>query len=199
MDFVPEIQEKLKVYEALLIKWQKAINLVSPSSLNDAWERHILDCVQVADLIDENARVYADLGSGAGFPGLVVAVLRPDLDVHLVESDERKCQFMRTVIRELSIRNVTIHTMRIESSYDVFLPDVISARALADLSALFKLCLPWALIQPKLEMVFMKGRKAEDEIEMANERFCFTWNSVASVTDDEARILKICNLAQKEI
>lgn len=199
MDFSENIYEKLKLYVALLQKWQKAINLVAPSTLEDVWERHILDSVQVADLIDENAKVLADLGSGAGFPGLVIAILKPGLDVHLIESDERKCQFMRTVIRELAIRNVSIHTMRIESSYTLVAPDVVTARALAELPKLCEYCLPWVDKRPELEMIFMKGRNAGSEAQKAEEAFCFTWNSVQSTTDEEARILKICNLRRKSV
>ncbi len=191
IDFSPDVQEKLKIYEALLVKWQKAINIVSPSTIPDAWTRHIIDSAQVSSLIPPNAKVYADLGCGGGFPGLVIALMTPALEVHLVESDERKCQFMRTVIRETGADNVSVHTMRIESSYDEFIPDVISARALAALAKLLDLCGPWIEKNPDVQMLFMKGQRAEEEINEAQKLYDFTYERVQSLTDKQACVLRI--------
>lgn len=96
--------ERLAEYESLLIKWQKSINLVSAATLPELWRRHMLDSAQIAGLAPENAVRWADLGSGGGFPGLVIAILlrdRPGFGMHLVESDQRKCVFMREVARAL--------------------------------------------------------------------------------------------------
>lgn len=191
-----ETAEKLQVYHELLLKWQKAINIVSPATISEAWIRHFADSAQIVQYIPEGAKVYADLGCGGGFPGLVVAMMRPDLDVHLVESDERKCQFMRTVSRETSIP-VTIHTDRIESVDIGAVPDVVSARALADLRSLLGYVIPWAEVNPELVALFLKGAKAEEEIAAAQADFVFSRESFPSVTDTGASILRLRKIARK--
>ncbi len=191
MEFTPDVQATLKIYEALLVKWQKAINIVSPSTIPDAWTRHIIDSAQVSSLISENTQVYADLGCGGGFPGLVVGLMRPELEVHLVESDERKCQFMRTVIRVTGADCIFVHTMRIEESYDEFSPEVISARALAALPKLLGLCAPWIAHNSDVQMLFMKGQRAEEELLEAQKLYDFTYERIRSLTDKQACILRI--------
>lgn len=183
----------VETYHALLEKWNKAINIVSPKSLPESWYRHFIDSAQVEPFIPEGV-VYADLGCGGGFPGLVVAMMRPELTVHLVESDERKGQFMRTVVREAGLKNVTIHTKRVEDVTGDFTPDIVSARALKSLEELFDFVLPWAVANPALQMVFMKGERAEDEIAVAKLRFNFAVQTNSSITDSGARILCITNL-----
>lgn len=185
---------QVETYHALLEKWNKAINIVSPKSLPESWHRHFIDSAQVSQFIPEGTKIYADLGCGGGFPGLVVAMMRPELTVHLVESDERKGQFMRTVIREAGLKNVTVHTKRVEDVTGDFTPDVVSARALKSLEELFEFVLPWAVANPALQMVFMKGEKAEEEIAAARERFDFTVQTHPSITDSGAGVLCITNL-----
>jgi 16S rRNA (guanine527-N7)-methyltransferase len=92
-----ESLDKLTHYLALLEKWQRAVNLVSPSTLPDAWNRHFVDSAQLGALLDEEKTVLFDFGSGAGFPGMALAILYPQLAVHLVESDQKKCSFLSTV------------------------------------------------------------------------------------------------------
>lgn len=191
-----ESQEKLEIYHALLLKWQRAINLVSPKTIDDSWVRHFADSVQVEPYVSRESRVLYDLGCGGGFPGLVLAMLRPELDVHLIESDERKCQFMRTVSRETQTA-VTIHTTRIESKTDLPAPDVVTARALADLSVLLGFVHLWAEQNPKMECVFMKGARADEEIENARKDYSFDVEKHASVTDSSASILHIKAISQK--
>lgn len=185
----------IEAYHALLLKWNKAINIVSPKTLGEAWHRHFIDSAQVAKFIPEGVKVYADLGCGGGFPGLVVAMMCPDLVVHLVESDERKGQFMRTVIRETGLTNVSVHTKRIEDVTGDFTPDLISARALKSLEELFDFVLPWAQANPALQMIFMKGERAEEEITAAQARFDFTAQTHPSITDSGARILVVHSLS----
>lgn len=192
----PEQDAKLKTYLVLLLKWQKAVNLVSPASLPEAWERHFLDSAQVEKYLPQGPFTLADLGSGAGFPGLALAMLRPELKVHLIESDDKKGQFMKTVSRETSTP-VSVHTVRIEDSYAFVSPDVVTARALAALDKLLGLCWPWAQNNPALRMIFLKGEKAEEEIEAARTLFDFTCESFGSVTDDRARILHISSLQKR--
>lgn len=109
------LDEKIDAYERLLKKWQNTINLVGPSTLSEAKKRHFEDSLQLLKHIPVAAKTLYDLGSGAGFPGLVLAMAKPDLDVHLIESDARKCQFLKTVSRETETP-VTVHNQRIESA-----------------------------------------------------------------------------------
>ncbi len=193
-DVSRETFEKVSVYHDLLLKWNKAINLVSPKTLDEAWHRHLIDSAQVEKYIPKNIQHYADLGCGGGFPGLLIAMMRPDLNVHLVESDERKCQFMRNVSRETSLQNVSIHTKRIEHVYDDVQPDFITARALASLDKLFNYCLPWVEEKPDLGFCFMKGFKAQEEITEAQQNFSFNIEQYDSITDENAKILVIKEL-----
>ena len=185
-DSVPrETRDKLDAYQALLLKWQRAINLVSPSTLKNAKERHFIDSLQVLPLISQGAKLLYDIGSGAGFPGLVIAMARPDLSVHMIESDERKGQFLRTVSRETSTP-ITVHTERIER-VGLSAPDVVTARALADLTMLFDFCIGWAEENPLLE----------DEIEAARVIYDFDVTRQQSITGEGAVILKVTNLIKK--
>ncbi len=188
---------RIAAYRTLLVKWNKAINIVSPKTLPECWERHFVDSAQISKFIPNDVSTYADLGCGGGFPGLVIAMMRPELDVHLVESDERKCQFMRNVSRETSLNNVTIRTQRIESAINDITPDFITARALAALEALFDYIYPWIEKNPNIQMAFMKGQKASEEIAAAQERYNFDVQLHTSITDDNASILTIQNLVRK--
>ena len=192
--------EGLRTYHSLLIKWQKAINLVSNKTLDEAWHRHFADSAQVAELIPSEAgkKVYADLGCGGGFPGLVVAMMRPELIVHMVESDERKGQFMRSVIREAGVENAQVHTQRIEDVAEVFTPDYVSARALAPLPRLLAYCGAWIEARGGVRFYFLKGEQAEDEIQAARESFDFTLTTTPSLTDKRAQILMLENVFAKD-
>ncbi|PCJ01774.1 MAG: 16S rRNA (guanine(527)-N(7))-methyltransferase RsmG [Alphaproteobacteria bacterium] len=195
IDISDEAFEKIEMYHALLLKWNKAINLVSPKSIEQAWHRHFLDSAQLSKAIPQGVKIYADLGCGGGFPGLVLAIMNPDIAVHLVESDERKGQFMRNVVRETGLSSVTIHTKRVEAVTDDFYPDFVTARALSSLETLFEYCLPWAQQNKGLSFCFMKGERANEEISMAQKRFNFEYNTIPSLTDNTAQLLFIKKLA----
>ena len=162
-----ETLARLELYAAELRRWQGAINLVSRDSLTDLWRRHFLDSAQLKPLIPAEARVLVDLGSGAGFPGLVLAVLGIP-DVHLVESDARKCAFLRETARRLGV-DVRIHNRRVEDMPG-FVADVVTARALAALPIL--LYLAEKFIGPHSICLFLKGRGVDEELTRAQE----TWN-----------------------
>ena len=130
---------RLRIYANLLEKWQRVINLVGKSSLDDLWVRHFADSLQVSEAVPE-ARRWLDLGSGAGFPGLVTAIRcadDPEARVHLVEADRRKCAFLQTVIRETAAPAI-VHCDRLEKILPAFEEkiDAVSARALAPLETL---------------------------------------------------------------
>jgi 16S rRNA (guanine527-N7)-methyltransferase len=186
-----ETAERLTTFVALVTHWTPRINLVSRASLPDLWTRHILDSAQLCTCAPVGARHWLDIGAGAGFPGLVCAILaqetRPALRFTLVESDRRKCTFLRTVARETGL-NLTIHASRIEA-----LPpqeaDVVTARAVAPLADLFRLAAPHAT--PDAVLLFPKGARHDDEIAEARAHWRFTVEARPSLTNPSARIL-IC-------
>ena len=188
----PEILAKLRAYEALLQKWQRAVNLVAPSTLGDAWNRHFEDSLQVLDMIPASAETLIDIGSGAGFPGLVIAIARPDLTVHLVESDQKKCTFLLNVSREIGAKNVHVHSERIESVVPNLRGDVVTARALASLSQLLALTQSqWERADRPATLVFLKGEEWQKEVNLARQDHVFQAVDTASKTNRGAAILCI--------
>ena len=155
-----ETLARLHHYEAMLRRWQKSINLVGRNTMDQAWVRHFRDSAQLASLAPAAAKEWLDLGSGGGFPGLVLAILGVG-HVHLMESDGRKCVFLREVIRETQAP-ATVHHGRIEA-----LPrlraDVITARALAPLTVLLPLAARHA--DARTVALLPKGRHAAREIQ----------------------------------
>lgn len=191
-----ETDSKLQRYNALLHKWQKAINIVSPSTLEDSLRRHIYDSLQIVPLIPKNTKKLYDLGSGGGFPGMVLAIACGNIDVTLVESDRKKCSFLSAVSRETESKTHIVNE-RIEST-NLPAPDVITARALADLKQLFTWCLPWAEANPNLTLIFPKGRTVLDEIKTAQEIFAFEYDVHTSKTSDESAIIVVYKLSKRE-
>ena len=169
----------LVTYANLLAQWQKRINLVAPSTVTDMEHRHFADCLQVHQLIP-NARHVIDLGSGAGFPGLVLAILMAnnleESRVDLIESSSKKCAFLRTVARELDLAAkgcaVHVHAKRIEDVLpDLPTSDAITARALASLSDL--LTMSGDRISGPCQAIFAKGVQHQSEIAQARKTFNF--------------------------
>ncbi|MCB9963643.1 MAG: 16S rRNA (guanine(527)-N(7))-methyltransferase RsmG [Rhodospirillales bacterium] len=189
----PEQTDRLRLYVDLLKKWQKTINLVGKNTLEDAWDRHILDSAQLSAHIPQHATLL-DIGSGAGFPGLVLAILRPDISVTLVESDTRKCVFMQTVARETHCGNVTVLNDRVESVSPQVAYDVISARALASLENLLTLSAPFRTKNPALFCLFLKGKSAEEELSAAQNRFSFEITKYPSHTNPDACLLHLSRI-----
>lgn len=188
-----ETLDALATYVALLEKWQAKINLISKASLPDVWMRHVVDSAQLWPLIPEDATTLTDLGSGAGFPGLVLAVLgedRPGFQVHLIESDTRKCAFLREVTRATGAR-ATVHNARAES-LDPWPSDVVTARALAPLPDLLPLANPF--VAPAGIALFLKGRGAKEELTSAASWGTFTVEVLPSHTAGEAQLLKLSDL-----
>jgi 16S rRNA (guanine527-N7)-methyltransferase len=152
IDVSRETLDRLTVYLDLLRRWQRAINLVGPATLADPWRRHILDSAQLAAHLPSAAGSLVDLGSGAGLPGMVLALLGVP-GVHLIESDPRKAQFLREVARTTGA-SVVIHAERIEHLAG-WPADVITARALAPLPRL--LTLAERFLTPATVCLFLKG------------------------------------------
>lgn len=196
VEISPETRDRLEQYLALLGKWQKVVNLVGPATLPEAWGRHFIDSAQIAPLLPEGRFRLYDLGSGAGFPGLVLAILRPDIEVHLVESDERKAAFLSTVSRETGAK-VAVHNCRIEGLPADTRPDVVTARALAALPQLLAWAAPWAEANPGLVLFLPKGKAADEEIGAARAHYNFVLDEYKSMTAHDARILRVSALAAK--
>lgn len=174
-------------YAAMLGEWQSRLNLVGPATLPERWTRHFLDSAQLLDYAPQGPLNWIDIGSGAGFPGLVIAMLRPDVQITLVESRAKKCAFLQAVADNCGIADrVSIRAERIEA-----LPqkqfDVISARALASLPQLFD----WGLRFAESGTIWLlpKGASVESEIHAAKEKFIFSADLQPSLTDASARIV----------
>ena len=202
-----ETLAQLIVYKELLEKWQPRINLIGPATLPAAWTRHFLDSAQLYPLITAALKsrpgqaVLYDLGSGAGFPGLVLALMaagdRRPLDVHLVESDKRKAAFLGEVCRATGqARAVTIHTQRIAGLPLDRLPraDVVTARALAPLPELLDLAAP--LLAPHGIGLFLKGARVADELTHAGKHWKMDVERIPSRTDPAGVILRVAHLAR---
>jgi len=191
------IKARLRVYHDLLIKWQKSVNLVAPSTLAGAWERHFEDSIQVAEYLPEGIKSIADLGSGAGFPGLVLGVIRSDLEVHLIESDSKKASVLKVVSRETGAVNIHVHNGRIESVLPSLEVDVVTARALSNLTNLLDLSeSQWGRAAPAF-LIFMKGADSQNEAREARRFYDFDMASHPSKTDGNAAILCITGVVSK--
>jgi 16S rRNA (guanine527-N7)-methyltransferase len=189
---------RLEIYAGLLQQWQKTINLFAPSTLDDVWHRHFSDSAQLIVLAPAGPLNWLDLGSGGGFPGLVAGLLlaeRGGCRLTLVESDGRKCAFLREVVRQTGLGGllaVDILAERIETAANttkVSSADVISARALAPLERLLGWCQPY--FGPKTVGLLPKGRDFEAEIVAARKLWAFDADLVPSQTQADGRIVVV--------
>lgn len=191
--------DRLERYAALLEKWNRAINLVARGSLADVWRRHMLDSAQLWPLLPPpqgRPRRILDLGSGAGFPGLVLAIMGAsdgDVEVHLVEADKKKAAFLREAARIVEAP-VTLHVQRIESLAP-FPVDAVTARACAPLPRLLDYAAPFLRQyqsgEPAPVGLFLKGRDVDRELTEAREKWKMETELLPSRTDAAAKILRI--------
>ena len=192
IDVSRETHANLEVYVAELKRWQTRTNLVSNATLGDAWTRHVQDGLQLLDLAPADPLYWIDLGTGGGSPGLVVAIAlkeRRGSTVHLVESNAKKCAFLRHVT-SLTDAPVTVHDTRIETFFATSRPaDIVSARALASLTQL----LDWS--GPTLAAgalgLFPKGESVEAELAEAHRHHDFDATLEPSRTAPDARIVRV--------
>ncbi len=191
-DLPEETLRRLEIYAHLLEKWQRAVNLVGKTSLDDLWVRHFADSLQVSHAVP-SARRWLDLGSGAGFPGLVTAINyadEPGTLVHLVEANQRKCAFLQTVARETAAPAI-IHCGRLEN----VLPgldekiEAVSARALAPLDALLRYAEKF--IDEGAIGVFAKGKHFEAELTGPLTAGKYLITTTESQTCSEARLVLV--------
>ena len=187
MKHSPETAARLAAYRDLLLRWNTRINLISDETAAEIDQRHIADCAQLQPLLPPEGPI-ADIGSGAGLPGLVLAIVQPEREVHLVESDKRKAAFLVEASAQLKLLMVRVHACRAENAK---LPPLsaITARALAPLATL----LPYAdkFLAPGGVAVFPKGKTAEKELTEAAQGWHFTCERFPSTTNPEATILRL--------
>lgn len=183
--------ERLDAYAALLRKWNPAINLIAPKTVDEIEFRHIADARRLTEISSGSRGRWVDLGSGGGLPGVVVAITRPDLNVRLVESDQRKTIFLRNVIRELSLLNVEVLCKRIEALEPQQAMNV-SARALAPLPRLMAYVNRHLASDGKAWL--MKGRNWQAEVQDARKCWNFDLTAHSSSTEPDAAILEITGI-----
>lgn len=194
-----DVAADLEAFRLLLIKWQRVQNLVSRETLNAFWSRHIIDSLQLLDHLPIKSGVIIDIGSGGGFPALPMAIALKGSDTafRLVDSNGRKCSFLRTVARELGL-SVKVFDQRIDSdvSRETGPADVITARALAPLPLLFSYAARyWG---PETVGLFHKGREHGEEIKESDAEWSFDMLTYPSIVDQAAAILEVRNLRSKD-
>ncbi len=201
-----ETYEKLQLYISELIKWQKKTNLIAPSTLDEIWQRHVADSLQVLTIVKERTPIlnqWIDLGSGGGFPGMVCAIVLNDEtkiqedrpQIHFVESIHKKCAFLRHVGLKTDT-NVEIHAQRIEAVAEKLIKtqnfDVITARALTALPNLLDLSFP--LFNQNTKAFFHKGRGYLDEIQQSHNNWRYDLVEYKSKIAEDSIILEISDL-----
>jgi 16S rRNA (guanine527-N7)-methyltransferase len=190
-----ETLSRLKAYADLLTDWNARHNLVAKSTLPDLWHRHLWDSAQLAPLIPETARTLADLGSGAGFPGLVLAVMRPELKVTLHEATTKKCTFLQAAAERMGLK-IEVRNARLED-----LPpqpfDMVTARALAPLPLLLDYA--HRFTAPSSVCLFLKGQNVGPELTEAAKYWNMKASQVPSQTDPSAAIVTVRELGPRHV
>lgn len=192
-----ETIDRLKSYEASLVEWQQRFNLVSNSSLPVAWERHFLDSLQLLKLLPKGAKTLLDVGSGAGFPGMVLAIAgmdrTPYLNVTLVESIKKKTLYLKEVANITGVK-VNVVNDRIEKIENKKY-DVITSRALASLDMLLDYI--YHFCHANTVCIFPKGKSYKEELKKAEKRYEFDLRLIPSEQSDEGMILVLTNVRFK--
>ena len=188
----------LKKYEDLLIKANKTLNLVGKSTIKDIWIRHFLDSVQVIDFIDKNSKTLVDMGSGAGFPGLVLAITLKDrkipLKIKLIEKSPKKVKFLKNIIKELQL-NVEVINKNILDEPIKFIDDIFVARAFKPLGTILELIHNKAKNWKKF-FIFL-GKTGKDELLQASKIWDIEYKQRVSVTSSDSIVIEINRLKKK--
>tara|TARA_B100001971_G_C18222376_1_gene558060 strand:- start:1086 stop:1697 length:612 start_codon:yes stop_codon:yes gene_type:complete len=193
MNVSRETLDKFITYGELLRKWQKSVNLVSNKTLDDLWRRHMLDSAQLVEYIDNKDIEIVDIGSGAGFPGLALSIL--GYDVTMIESDTKKCLFLKEVIRQLSLFAV-VENCRIEDAQHT--ANLLTARALAPLTDLLRYS--ENLIDADGTCLFQKGRTAEQEIiDARKDGWNFDIQKYESIASEDSYVIELKNVSRETL
>jgi 16S rRNA (guanine527-N7)-methyltransferase len=187
-----ETLARLEAYAELLTRWSARINLVGRDTLPDLWRRHMLDSAQLRPLVPDDAKSLIDLGSGAGFPGLVLAILGVP-DVELVEADSRKAAFLREAAR-ITAAAVTLRPCRV-AAVPPHAVDVVTARALAPLDRLLDLAEPF--IGRETVCLFPKGERAVPELTLARKGWTMSASMHRSIADPRGVVLRLHKVARE--
>lgn len=193
-DVSRETQDKLKTYAALLSKWNQQINLIGRSTEQEIWNRHIEDSAQLQSYIPNNAMSLMDIGTGAGLPGMILAIIFPDLVVDLVEANQKKCAFLENAKHQLHLNKVSIHPKRIEAIQGKQY-DVITSRALAPLKKLCSYSEPF--LKENTLCIFPKGSTVKTEIEELKECWVGDITLHPSTTHQQSSIVLLRNIRKK--
>lgn len=189
---------KLDRYRQSLIEWRQKFNLISKNTLDDIWNRHIEDSAQIFEYIPTKAQKLLDVGSGAGFPGMVVAIISaektPYLKITLVDSTLKKTVYLNHVKEITGISNTEILNCRVENITDKKF-DVITARAVTSLDNLLEYVAP--LLSKNGICIFLKGRSYKDEIDAARQHWFFDLQEKQSKTSKDGKILIISNIKKR--
>jgi 16S rRNA (guanine527-N7)-methyltransferase len=186
-----ETQDKLDAFVDLLFTWQRTTNLIAPSTASEIWTRHIADSAQLLELASPTARVWVDIGSGGGLPGLIIACgLAPPAVVHLVESNAKKAAFLREAVR-ITGAPAQVHARRIEDFAQEFQgsADVVTARAVAPLATLLGYVEPF--VKKGAQALLLKGQDVAGELTAAAKYWRIEADLVPSKTDSKARIVVV--------
>jgi 16S rRNA (guanine527-N7)-methyltransferase len=190
---------RLQAYHDLLLKWQTRVNLISPDTVSTAWERHFLDSLQLLNHIENTNKKIIDLGSGAGFPGMAIAIAGAN-NVHLVESDGKKIQFLKEVAR-ITNTSITIHHSRIEDK-PTSDADIIISRACSPLDKLLSHSSHY--VSHETICLFHKGKNYSKELEEAKAHWNFQYIVLPSVintpdtVNQQGVILKLTNVSKSQ-
>lgn len=188
--FLGNAAPALAEFKDFVLKWQKSVNLISPSTTGNIWNRHVLDCAQLYALIPTTAKKLVDMGTGGGFPGVVLAIMNKELtgqldEIYFIESDIKKSVFLKEAVRTFGL-NAAVLNERIENVRLKGI-DVVTARALKDLSALIKM--GQGFITPQTTCLFLKGERADEEIK--NNPYPCRLAKIPSKTSSNGTILVI--------
>ncbi len=196
-DVSRETFERLQAFEQIIRKWSVKINLAASSTLDNLWSRHILDSAQIANLQQPNGN-WLDLGSGGGFPGIIIAILMrdyPGSHIHLVESVGKKATFLKIALLETGGQG-TVHNMRInEAASSIIDIQTVTARALAPLNDLLNLADPW--LSRGATGLFHKGREFKEELTFTRDHWAFDLIEHQSRVDAQSVILQISNTSHR--
>ncbi len=180
--------KKFQIYARLLADWNASINLVAPSTIPEIWHRHFMDSAQLFPLVQGNDQTIADIGSGPGFPGMVLAIMGVP-KITLIEKNTRKASFLRTVAAETGtkVELLNLDVMAVDATYDV-----VMARALAEVGEL--LTLSQKIRKLSTVCLFLKGKNLDQELAKAHKEWTMDVRKMASCTDEEGMIARLSDI-----